>query len=349
MLSSTRDLTTLGIEEKTNPLAYKEVTQFYTKAGDGAELYLLIVAAATTLSQMCAVADGSPIRKLIDYAKGRIRLVGINRLPAEGYQGSTENTGIDADAVTAGEALQSVAESYAEKISPFRALLPAILWDGTTNKLFRPREATYNRVGYVMASDETIDGNHTAAIGQALGLLSSIPVHYNLGRVKNGQAAATGYLTDGKTPEKNSAKLDTLHDAGYILYRYYVGRNGYYFNDDTTAAPLTDDYSNLNNGRVIDKAIGLAYDAYVGEILDSVEVDDDGHLPQTVCTYYERLIENAVAIGMNGEISDFRAYIDPKQNILSTSLLSINCKIRPKGVLRDIVVNLGFENPALTQ
>ena len=349
LLSSTRDLTTLGINAETNPLAYKEVTAFYAKAGDGAELYLLIVAAATTLTQMCAVADGSPIRKLIDYAKGRIRLVGINRLPAEGYQGNTETTGIDQDAVTAGQVLQGVASSYADKVAPFRVLLPAILWDGETDNLFAPREATYNRVSYVMASDQTIAGSHTAAIGQALGVLSSIPVHYNLARVKNGQAAATGKLTDGSTPEESESKLNLLHDAGYIIYRYFTGRNGYYFNDDPTAAPLTDDYSSLNNGRVIDKAIILAYNAYIDEILESVEVDDNGYLPQTVCTYYERLIENAVAIAMTGEISDFRAYIDPKQNILSSSLLAINCRIRPKGVLRDIIVNLGFENPALNQ
>lgn len=349
LLSSPRDLTTLGITEDNNPLAYKEVTQFYAKAGDGAELYLLIMAAATTLTQMCAVADGSPIRKLIDYAKGRIRLVGINRLPAEGYEANTADTGIDADAVTAGEALQAVAKSYAEKVAPFRALLPAIMWDGATDKLFKPREATYNRVGYVMASDATIGSHHSAAIGQALGLAASIPVHYSIGRVKNGQAAATGNLTDGKSPEESESKLNLLHDAGYIIYRYYVGRNGYYFNDDTMAAPLTDDYSNLNLGRVIDKAIILAYGAYIDEILDSIEVDANGYLPQTVCVYFERLIENAVAATMSDEISDFRAYIDPKQNILSTSMLTISCKIVPKGVLRDIIVNLGFENPALKQ
>ena len=138
-----------------------------------------------------------------------------------------------------------------------------------------------------------------------------------------------------------------MHDAGYIIYRYFVGRNGYYFSDDPTAAPLSDDYSNITSGRVIDKAIILAYNAYIDEILDSVQIDDDGYLPQAVCTYYERLVENAVAVAMNGEISDFRAFIDPKQNILSSSMLSINCRIRPKGVLRDIIVNLGFENPAL--
>ncbi len=348
-ISSTRDLTKLGITKENNPLVYKDVTKFYAKAGDGAELYLLVVAEATTLTQMSAVDAESPIHKLIDFANGRIRLVGINRIPAEGYEADTANTGIDKDAITAGEAMQAVALSYEKKIDPFRVLMPGLLWDGTTEKLFKPRESTWNRVGYVLASDEMIGETASASIGEAMGMLSAIPVHHNLGRVKNGQAAAFGQLTDGKKPEEHAALLDALHDAGYIFYRQFKRRNGYYYNDDTTAAPLTDDYSNLTYGRVIDKAIILAYNAYIDEILDSVVVDDEGYLPQEVCTYYERLITNAVTITMTGEISDFRAYINPKQNIISSSLMNITCRIRPVGYLRDIVVNLGFENPALNQ
>ena len=348
-LSSTRDLVTRGITKDNNPLVYKDVTKFYAKAGDGAELYLLVVAEATTLTQMSAVDADSPIHKLIDYANGRIRLVGLNRIPAEGYEADTANTAIDKDAITAGESMQAVALSYEKKIDPFRVLLPGLLWDGTTEKLFKPRESTWNRVNYVLASDETSDEVASASIGEALGMLSSIPVHYNLGRVKNGQAAAFGQLTDGKTPEEHAAILDALHDAGYIFYRKFKRRNGYYYNDDSAAAPLTDDYSNLTNGRVIDKAIIIVYNTYIDEILDSIEVDDDGYLPQAVCTYYERLIANAVAIAMSGEISGFTPYIDPKQNILSSSLLKIGGGIRPRGYLRDLLFDLGMENPALNQ
>lgn len=348
-LSSTRDLATLGITAENNPLVYKDVTKFYAKAGDGAELYLLVVASATTLTQMAAVDASSPIHKLIDFANGRIRLVGLNRIPDEGYEANTAETGIDKDAVTAGEKMQAVAESYADQISPFRALIPGLLWDGTTENLFLPRESTWNRVGYLLAADEIIDGMASASIGEALGMLSKIPVHYNLGRVKNGQAAAFGYLTDGKLPEEHKAIANVLHDAGYIFYRQFLRRNGYYYNDDTTAAPLTDDYSNLTYGRVVDKGSILAYNAYIDEINDGVIVDENGNIPQEVCKYYEGLIENAVAVAMAGEISDFSAYVDPAQNILSSSLLTITGSITPVGYSKAIVVNLGFKNPALKQ
>lgn len=347
--TSTRDLKTHGITEENNPLVYKDVTAFYEKAGDGAELYVLIVSAATTLTQMCSAADESPLRKLIGYARGRIRLVGINRIPPAEYQGATDGTGIDNDAVLAAESAQGVAESYAAKINPFRILMPALLWDGTTANLFKPREASFNRVGFVLAADEKAGDFYSPAIGRVLGHAAKYPVNYSIARVKSGSVASAGYMSDGRTPEAAEGQHDLLHAAGYIFYRTFIGKNGYYLNDDCMAAPLSDDYSSLNLGRVIDKAIIQTYVTYIDEINDSVEVDKNGKLPQGLCTYFEGRLENAVAVTMNNEISSFDVYINPDQNILSSSRMDISCKIVPKGILREIDVTLGFENPALKQ
>ena len=70
---------------------------------------------------------------------------------------------------------------------------------------------------------------------------------------------------------------------------------------------------------------------------------------ESFIAYYERLIDNAVAVAMQGEISDFTSYVDPAQNVLSTRRMTVSCRIRPRGMLRDIIVNLGFENPAIKQ
>ena len=346
LFSGTRDLTTHGITEEENPLLYKEVVAFYEQAGDGSELYVLVVSEATTLTQMCGVEDGSPLKKLVDYAAGRIRLVGINKLPPAEYEADTAQ-GIDGDVITAMAIAQNVAAVYQEKINPFRMLLPAIGWTGSTENLFKPREGSYNRVGLVLAADKIIGEIASPAVGRVLGRAAKIAVNYSIARVKDGAIAATGFLADGKTPEEHAGMLDALHDAGYIFYRTFVGKNGYYLNDDCMAAPMTDDYSNLNLGRVIDKAIVTAYGAYVDEIQDSIEVDSNGQLPQYLCSYFEGKIENAVAASMQEEISGFECYIDPKQNILSTGRMKIICKITPKGTLKEIVVVLGFDNPAL--
>ena len=125
LINSTRDIAKLGITAENNPLAHKDLTAFFTETGDGAELYLLVMAQATLLSQMCSIEDGSPLKKLITYAKGRIRLVGFNRLPPAEYSADTTETGIDKDVVTAATAAQSVGDSFAKKVMPFRCLVPA--------------------------------------------------------------------------------------------------------------------------------------------------------------------------------------------------------------------------------
>lgn len=268
MLNSSRDLTTLGITAENNPLAYKDLMAFYTETGDGAELYLLVTAAATTLSQMGGPAADTPIHTLINYAKGRIRLVGLNRLPPAEYVADTDTSGIDQDAVAAAATIHAVAESYTAKVNPFRCLIPALSWDGSTEKLYKPRESSYNRVGFVMASDDA--GNHTAAIGQVLGRAAKHPVNYSLGRVKSGAIAVDGYLTNGKTPEECEAMLDAIDEAGFIIYRSFTRKNGYYLNGDAMAAPLTDDYSNLNLGRVIDFVVSFTPEALIPITMDQV-------------------------------------------------------------------------------
>lgn len=347
VISSMRDSASLGITAENNPLAHKELTAFFTQTGDGAEFHLLLVSQATTLTQMCSIEAESPLRKLIDTGRGRIRTVGLNKLPTAEYTPNISEDGIDADVVAAMPLAQSLAESYAAQIKPFRLLLPALFWDGKTDTLLKPREASANRIALVLASDAKIGEVYSAAVGQVLGRVSKTAVHQSIARVKDGAISTKGTLTNGKTPEECASLLNALNDAGYIFYRTYSAKNGYYLSDDPTAAPLSDDYSSLSLGRIIDKAIVICYETYISEIMDSVEVDQNGNIPQSYCVYYEGLIDSAIALQMEGEISDFESYVDPQQNILSTSTMQIGCKITPKGVLRHIDISLGFTNPAL--
>lgn len=342
-LGSVRDLASLGITKENNPIAYKDILAFFTSVGGSAELHLLVTEESKTLSEMCSVEDGSPLRKLVAGGSGRIRLVGINHGP---YQSEpVELSPINADMIAAITAAQSVADSFTKEIQPFRVLLPALDWNGTTEELYKPREASANRVGVVLAADEIINGKASAAIGQVLGRAAKIKVHQSIARVRDGSIAATGYLMDGKTPEDHYADRDALDAAGYIFYRTFAAKNGYYLNDDPMCAPLTDDYSNLYLGRVIDKAILVAYTTYIDSIMDNIVVDEDGLIPSHICKSFEQMIIRAVGAQMGDEISGFEAYVNPSQNVLLNGVLDIECKIIPQGILREINVNLSFVNP----
>ena len=347
VISSMNDLKKLGLTEENNPFAYKDVKGFYKAAGDGAELHLLVAEEGTTLTEICSVESDSPLKTLIDSAAGRIRLVGVNIGTDSEYEPDVAK-GIDADVVAAVASAQKVVESYLERIAPFVVLLPALGWNGQTANLYQPREGSQDSVSVVMASDGVFGGStlYSAAIGLVLGRLAVCAVNISPARVRDGSIAAAGYLTDGKTPEEHFALWDTLHDAGYIFYRTYIGKNGYYLNDDATAVPTTDDYHRLCLTRTIQKALVICYKTYIDEIMDSIEIDPlTGKVPQPLCKYYEQMLARAVGTNMDGEISGFTAYIDPAQDVATSGILKVKAQVIPTALLKEINVDLSFNNP----
>jgi len=342
VISSTSGLNDLGVTAENNKLVDKDVKAFYTTAGEGAELHLIVTSEATALTQICATESTSPLSKLIESAAGRIRIVGVNKIAPVSYEPDLTQ-GIDSDAITAMQAAHNTATSFSARPYPFRILLPAPKWNGETDALFKPSEASCNRVAMVLASD---DKGETAAIGQVLGRAASLEPHQSLGRVLSGQITAVGHFTDGSTMTEKASLGDILHDAGFIFYRSFTTRNGCYLNGSPMCAPVTDDYSTLELGRVIDKAIIQTYAAYISQIQDNVDVDTNGQLDAGVCASYESMLENALNISMSGQISSVTVFIDPKQNILSSGAMNVVVKIIPKGVLSAINVDLSFSNPA---
>lgn len=343
-LSSTRDLETLGVTKENNPLVEKEVKAFYAQAGDGAELHLLVVSSVSTLTAMCAAEADSPLSILVNAAGGRIRLIGVNRIAPSEYTPALTQ-GIDEDAITAASAAQLCLESLASQIKPARLMMPAPAWTGSTEKLFKPAESTSNRVMFILASDDA--ETFSAAVGQFLGRAAGNDPQVSIARVKDGSIAAKGYFTNGKSYLEMAGIADSLHDAGYVFYRSIPTKNGCYPNDDCMAAPATDDYRYLSDGRIIDKAFTITYSTYIEEIMEKVVVDAKGKLPEGLCRSFQSMLENAVASLMTGQISNFEVFINPDQNILSTGRLDVVARITPMGTLRQIDVNLSFTNPAI--
>lgn len=344
LLGGTADMEKLGIANDTNPLAYKEVRAFYAQAGEGAELHMIIVSDTMTLTAMCDSAAGSPLCKLIDSTGGRLRIVGVNKIAPKEYTAVTTQ-GIDEDAITAGDAAQKTAQSYADRIRPFRLFMPAPAFKADSDDLFAPRESSYNRVAYVLASDDS--ASNSAAIGMVLGRAAKIEPQQSLGRVKDGSMAPSLNLTNGKSYIDMASMANTLHAAGFIIPISYPTKNGAYLNGNPMAAPVTDDYSELNLGRIIDKATVVIYSTYISEIMDNIQISEDGTIAPGVCVAFSSMIEEAIKSKMGRQISRFSASIDSKQNVLSTGALAINCKIVPLPTLEEINVMLAFDNPAL--
>ena len=72
---------------------------------------------------------------------------------------------------------------------------------------------------------------------------------------------------------------------------------------------------------------------------------ETGQVPQPMCKYYEQLLIRAINTNMDGEISGFTAYIDPAQDLITSGRLNIQAKVVPTALLKEINVDLSFENP----
>ena len=129
-----------------------------------------------------------------------------------------------------------------------------------------------------------------------------------------------------------------------------MGRTGYFWTDDRMACEETDDYAHLTARRTVDKAARIAYDTLLDYMLTEIETNEDGTMQQDVLKSWQAEVESAIDTQMTakGELSSTdgsgcSCYIDPAQNVVSTSIITLTLKVRPFGYARTINVDLGFQ------
>lgn len=213
------------------------------------------------------------------------------------------------------------------------------------------KDGTDNRVCIVIG-DTTADSNG-AAMGLFAGKVASAGVQRNIGRVADGPIGPTVMYLGAKKVEDVMDDIATIYDKRYITPRTYVGLSGYYYTDDNLCVKATDDYSQLANRRVIDKAYRIAYNTLLNYMLDEITVNTDGTMQNAVLKSWQSTVEQAINSQMTakGELSADTAagesgcqcLIDPTQNVLATSTINVVLKVRPFGYARQIVVSLGFQ------
>lgn len=332
----------LGITLADNPVAYRQVKEFYDEAGTGADLYIMLVADTMTQTQMNDLTNANGIVKVLNYAAGRVRMYATFFVPDVAYTLVTTN-GIDADVLTAIVKAQQTNEAYALLQTPCRSLIEGRAFTGTAASLIDLTTMDNNRVGVIIGGTVN-DGS--CSVGLALGRLAANPVQRKISRVKSGALKILSAFAASVAVDQ-STQLNLMHDKGYIVFRTFPGFTGFYFSSDQMATKPTDDYQYFSRGRVIDKAAVLAYATYVEELDDEVVINTDGTLDIGQVKYLEQKIENQIngTMTANREISSVECTINPNQNLLSNPLLQVVLKVIPVGYNSAIDVLLGFDNP----
>lgn len=359
--TSLADAEALGITalyDTTNTcLAHKHISDFYDGAGNGAELYVMVVAKTITMKDLCDKANAYA-KKLLVAGDGNIRLIGVTRCPDVGYiptyTGQFEQDLIDA----IGKAQLLRIEEYS-LFRPVSFILEGRNFQGNASSSLNMRDPVAgpnaNRVMVVMGNDADFVAANAyaskyASAGFALGVAAAQPVQRNIGRIRNGRLELLGF---GKPGFSNGAaynsltetQTDALHDHGFVFFRKIAGKAGTFFNDDSMACPLTDDYPSLAAGRVMDKVARITRTVYVEELLDDIEIDPDlGTLAGSTIKDYQDKVEEAINENMTNkkEIMRVAAVADPEQNVAATDEVSVEIEISRKGTARNIKATLSY-------
>lgn len=335
-----------GLTQASSPFAYKQIKEFYDEAGDGAQLYAMMVSNTVTLAMMTDRTNVDGAKKLLDYANGKIRMLGFITSDTDVYgEDLTVISGMNDDVRTAKDNALALANEYFGKQKPFRALIGGTSYQGVPGNLDDQTEDSNNRVAIVIG--DTVEGEGSA-VGLTLGRLAAQPVMRKISRVRTGKLIMLAAYLGGERLEDVPYDPSIISPKGYITFLQYANMAGYFYSGDDTCSPTTDDYHFLARGRVIDKAHILAYTTFVQEVDDEVPINKDGTLDAAFCTWLSQQIINQINNNMtaNAEISSVSCTIDPAQNILSTNKLKVVLKIIPVGYATDIEIQLGFENPA---
>ncbi|MDR2361695.1 MAG: DUF2586 domain-containing protein [Prevotellaceae bacterium] len=344
-----------GITTVTEPLLHYQISEFFRLA-PGATLFVFV---ATSYA-----SDYSNVKQLQQYTGGKLRRLGV-----------LHNTlNVATMITTEAGALNTVCEQLADQNMPLTAIITGILSSANIASLPNVHTQNMSRVGVCLAQDGKGYGAYLqaqsaytiktiTALGALLGTLAKRRVSDSIGWVEKYNVVTTAYpktLTGGVQPSAEldapalcdgtlisaltPAQLQTIHDKGYILLLKHVGYGGTYWNDAFAGTALTSDYAYLENTETMDKACRGVYQALLPQVSGPVYMDaQTGKIAESTCKSLEALAEVPLAqMERDGELSGYAVSIDPAQEVLQTSKLQVVIRLVPVGVLRELVVTIGF-------
>jgi Protein of unknown function (DUF2586) len=340
--------TKTGINATNNAALDATIQDIYNVAGTGTELWLQCHAQTNDSEALAGKIDDFMLK-----TGYRPKTLGIYHNAASGYA-PTVTTGLDAKiwsgkTIAQTKAVALAANKYATVLVLFQGINAN--WTISETDLVDLTTGSENRVGIVIGNCKN-GTNVWGAIGLVLGKIGANTVGTHIGRVKDGKLPVEKmYLTPNLLIENEVVNNAVISDKGYITFRAFVGKAGYFITDDKLATGVTDDFKFITRRRTIDKAYRLAYQRIVEEVNETVPINADGTIQAAWAKALQGNIESHVAINMIGDVSvdttdpndkGVKCFINVNQNIVTTEQLNIVLKVRPFGYSKYINVSLGF-------
>ncbi len=319
----------------------------YFRLSPSAVLILRVV--AQTVPMVDILDRAQPHAKsLLMAANGRVKQLAAVLNPAAGYVPDVSE-GLDADVLLAIAKAQALAEEEFTQHRPVVILLAGHSLAPAPADAPDLRGFDSDFVSVVAGTDRLL-AQGEPAIGTLLGAVSAARVNESVAWVQKFNLTGDGAflsagLSNGKTLKQLlPGELEAYADKGFIVVRQHAGIDGFYFSDTPTCTVLSSDYAYLENVRTTNKAARLVRTALLPSLNGPLPVNADGTLAAQVIGELQGKAKAGLTAGLlqTGEASALDVYIDPAQNVVSTSLLNVRVALVPVGVARQIVVTLGL-------
>lgn len=185
-----------------------------------------------------------------------------------------------------------------------------------------------------------------SGLGTVLGLLSRAKVHQCIAWVREFPTGiSVPAFGDGTLfRDLDKALVEQLDKARYLFFITQPGQTGSYLNDSHTMDEATSDYAAIESVRTMDKAVRGVRTYIVPELGGNVYVDaESGKLASYSVSHLENVANLALEdMERAGELSGYKAEIDPEQDVVSTGRIDIVIKNVASPVIRHINIKIGF-------
>ncbi|MBF2708779.1 DUF2586 family protein [Flavobacterium soyangense] len=345
-------LATMGITAVSHPVIHYHVSEYF-RVNPGSKLYIV--------SKLLNDGQFNDVKQLQQFAEGKIRQIGVVDLLT-----------VFATIVTASEALNSRLNELAIANMPCSGV---ISFHNITNAnllaLPNLRVLSCERLSVCIGQDGSGRGNYVSGIfgkkvgivGATMGAISKAKVHESIGWVEKQNLVTGTYaksLTDDLVVAREldvvkfidgtlvsdftPAQIQAINDKGYLFPMKHIGYTGTFFNDSYTATAVDSDFMTIENNRAIDKAQRGVYVKLLPKISGPIYIDPaTGLISEDSIASLEAIASIALEqMERDGEVSGFKVFINPDQDVLASSKITVTLKVVPVGVLREIVVNIGF-------
>lgn len=284
------------------------------------------------------------IKTVQNYSGGRVRQIGVwcgDRALSEDDLVAIQG---QADTLEAQGAELSVV--YAPKVVSVKTISTSLAGGGKCRVSVLIGQAGSGTGAELYKDKANASRASVSGLGVVMGLLSRAKVHQSIAWVKEFPTGISlPAFGDGTLlRDMDKALVEQLDTARYLFFVTQQGQSGSYMNDSHTMDSATSDYASIESVRTMDKGARGVRTYVIPELGGNVYVDPEtGKLASYTVSHLETVAGQALeAMEKAGELSGYKAEIDPEQDVASSSTVDIVLKKVAVPVMRHVSVKIGF-------